>query len=178
MAVNQRQKIPVAVSSCLLGEKVRYDGADKRNELVLHTLCEVFSYVSFCPEVSIGLGVPRPPVHLVRHNNKLRAIGVDDPAIDVTEKLEACAHSLVAKLEQVGGYIFKQRSPSCGINGTPVFARIGEQIGLGDGVFAATIRTTLPKLPVIDEESLEDPVKREKFIQEVSDYYRCKPAVK
>ena len=82
------EKIPIAISSCLLGEEVRFDGGHKHNAYITQTLGEYFSYTPFCPEVAIGLGVPRPTVQLVQVEDDIRVRGSKDPQLDVTERLQ------------------------------------------------------------------------------------------
>lgn len=85
------QKIPIGISSCLLGQNVRYDGGHKRDAYINGTLGQYFEFHPFCPEVEIGLGVPRPSLHLVKGNHELRCVGVKDATLDVTEQLRNCA---------------------------------------------------------------------------------------
>ena len=160
----------VAISSCLLGERVRYDGRDQRDLLITTHLSKLFEWHPVCPEVSIGLGVPRPPIQLVSSRNKVEAVGVDDPSINVTEALDQCATDTASALHEVSGYIFKSKSPSCGLNDTKLFDAQGLQAGVTTGLYAQSIQRLLPDLPVIDERQLLDAKRLEVFVRQVFVY--------
>ncbi|VAW77666.1 COG1683: Uncharacterized conserved protein / FIG143828: Hypothetical protein YbgA [hydrothermal vent metagenome] len=149
---------------------MRYDGKHKRNVCVTERLSKHFDWFPVCPEVAIGLGVPRPPVHLVESYDNIHALGVEDAAINVTRALQAYASQCVDQLDDVSGYVFKSRSPSCGPGDTDLFNVEGEVIGKTSGIFAAVVHDLLPTLPLIDEMRLEDPAACEAFIQQVKDY--------
>lgn len=161
----------VAISSCLIGEPVRYDGGHKRHACITDQLSEYFDWFPVCPEVAIGMGVPRPPIQLVEIKGRVHALGVDDPTLDVTDALQDCAQQLLASLTAVSGYIFKSRSPSCGLTDTDLFDAGHRASGITSGVFAARIRVLLPGLPMIDETHLDDPAARDSFIQQVNHYH-------
>ncbi len=146
-------RIRIAVSACLLGERGRYDGAQKRHPLILK-LANEFVLQPFCPEVAIGLGVPRAPVQLVTTSAGIRARGVTDPAHDITGRLQAYAQTQCEELKACAGIIFKSRSPSCGLGNTPLFDEQDEQTGKTDGLFAAVLRDCLPGLPMVEESAL------------------------
>ena len=97
-------RIPVGISSCLIGEKVRFDGGHKNNAYIVQTLGLFFAFRPFCPEVDIGLGIPREPIRLVERDGQLRCVGTRDPALDVTEALQkltdAEAATLLAALQR------------------------------------------------------------------------------
>lgn len=156
-------KLKIGVSSCLLGQLVRYNGGHKRNQTVIDLLGDQFEAVLVCPEVEMGMGVPREPVHIVKGNE--RFVGVESGK-DWTEAL----HSFNAeKLEEltrlnVSGFIFKTRSPSCGIQAVPIYNEVSETTS---GLFARAFMKHFPHIPVIDEEQLQDKQDREKFIARV-----------
>ena len=166
-----RSRPRVAVSSCLLGELVRYDGAHKRNASVIDLLSEYFDGVPVCPEVAIGMSVPRPPIRLVRLEGCIRARGVEDAGHDVTQPLQAFAQQCAVQQAGVSGYIFKSRSPSCGLNDTNLFNADGGLVGKTAGIFSAMLHELMPELPRIDENQLEDPARRDAFVQQVRDYH-------
>ena len=83
--VEARPKL--GISSCLLGNEVRYDGGHKRNRYITRTLGEYFDFVPFCPEVAIGLSTPRPPIRLVDDGESVRVLGAEDSSLDYTDKL-------------------------------------------------------------------------------------------
>jgi uncharacterized protein YbbK (DUF523 family) len=148
----------IAVSSCLTGMRVRYDGDSKTLPLPNVWHDANIRLLPICPEVGAGLGVPRPPVQLVATDNgALRARGRDDPALDVTDALRAHAHHSLAALAtepQLCGYLWKSRSPSCGLGSTPVFDAAGREIRHGSGIHAQHIATHLPWLMHIEETAL------------------------
>jgi uncharacterized protein YbgA (DUF1722 family)/uncharacterized protein YbbK (DUF523 family) len=156
----------VAISSCLLGQPVRYDGGHKKDAWIVGPLADHVDYLPICPEVGAGLGIPRPPIHLVGDPGHPRAVGAKDPSLDVTGSLEAFARQTVRALGDVSGYILKSKSPSCGMERVPLY---GQQ---GIGIHAREIMAALPDLPVEEEGRLNDPVLRENFVNRVYAYRR------
>jgi uncharacterized protein YbgA (DUF1722 family)/uncharacterized protein YbbK (DUF523 family) len=166
------ERIRVGISSCLLGQEVRYDGGHKHNGYITESLGQYFEFVPFCPEVAIGLGVPRPPIRLVKSAHGTRARGVQDPALDVTDRLAAYAAKVAPKLHGVSGYILKKGSPSCGMERVKVYGREGQPVKTGAGIYAGTLMELLPELPFEEEGRLMDPVLRENFVERVFVYHR------
>jgi uncharacterized protein YbbK (DUF523 family) len=160
--------IRIGISSCLLGEHVRYDGGHKRDSCIIETLGRYFEFVPVCPEVAIGLGVPRAPIRLIGDPHAARAVGVDDPTLDVTDRLSAYGARMAVELDGISGYILKSRSPSCGMEGVEVFASVATAAGL----YARAFMDLQPLLPVEEEGRLADPALRENFIERVYDYRR------
>jgi len=159
------QKPRIGVSACLLGERVRYDGEHKRDAFICDTLNAVFELVPVCPEVAVGMGVPRPPVRLTGDPARPRAVGVDDSDLDVTAVLTAYGRRMALELDDIDGYIFKARSPSCGTTRVKVIAE-GRARGQGTGLYAREIMARQPLLPVTEEES-GDAMARDNFIERV-----------
>jgi len=157
----------VAISSCLLGEKVRYDGKHKQDPGIAQYFAARVDWKPVCPEVGAGLGVPRPPVQLVGDKSAPSALGVENARLDVTDVLAGYAREMVQELKGVSGYIFKSRSPSCGLTDTPLFDADGHENGFTSGIYARVITTALPDLPVIDEQRLQDTDSRGLFLQQV-----------
>jgi len=169
----KQSKIPVGISSCLLGEPVRYDGEHKHNVLITTQLQDIFEFRHFCPEVSIGLGVPRDPIQLVHTPRGIRVRGVHNPELDVTSKLEDYGQRVATEYADICGYIFKARSPSCGTASVATWTEQGfEDRTNGTGIYAAALIEAMPGLPVTDEECLQDPIQRGYFIEEVTRWYR------
>ena len=164
--------IRIGVSSCLLGQEVRYDGGHKHQPYLTATLARYFEFVAYCPEVAIGMGVPRPPIRLVQFKNKIRVVGVKDDAIDVTDALRNYAMQVASQVQDISGYIFKKGSPSCGMERVKVFTEKGMPQKNGRGMFADTLMQCLPLLPMEEEGRLMDPVLRENFIERVFLYRR------
>lgn len=164
--------VPVAISACLTGQAVRYDGSDAAADLPGADLAGVFDYEPVCPEVGIGLGVPRPPIRLVGEGGSLRAVGVDDPNLDVTDALSAFGRAQAARLDGVCGYIFMARSPSCGLASVKVRSDVqGAPYRIdGRGLYAASLLVARPGLPAEENERLFDPAVRGGFINRVLTY--------
>lgn len=165
------KRIRIAISSCLLGQRVRYDGAHKHNPHITETLGQFFEFVPFCPEVAIGLGVPRPPIRLMAGTQGIRARGVKDTSMDVTDRLNAYAETVVPQLRDVSGYVLKKDSPSCGMGGVKVYDAQEQPSGNAAGIYAGRLLTQLPQLPFEEDERLMDPRLCEDFIQRVLAYH-------
>lgn len=166
-------KIPVGISSCLLGEQVRFDGGHKNNSYIVQTLGQYFDFRPFCPEVSIGLGIPREPIRLVEQSGEIRCIGTKDTTLDVTAKLTECADEQRSWQHSLCGYILKKDSPSCGMERVKVYRNDQPQKS-GVGLYAQQMMRNFPHLPVEEEGRLGDPVLRENFIQRVFIFQRWK----
>jgi len=166
-------KIPIGISSCLLGQEVRFDGGHKHDSYITGTLGQYFEFHPFCPEVAIGLGVPRPTLHLENIDGKVRCVGVKDPEHDVTERLRDYADQLKGRYAGLCGYILKKGSPSCGMERVKVYTGALPRPE-GVGIFAEVMMRLNPLLPVEEEGRLGDPGLRENFIQRVYVYYRWK----
>jgi len=160
----------IAVSSCLLGNPVRYDGTDKFNGLICKQLAKQFELVAICPEVDAGLGLPRPPVRLTGNPRQPLALGVEDATLDVTTTLTRFTLSWLAQAKNISGLILKSRSPSCGLRDTPVFDPDGEIQSRGPGLFSQIVIQHCPQLPMDDEIRLADPRHCATFIHRVQQY--------
>lgn len=166
------EPIRVGISSCLLGERVRYDGGHKRNPHVTGMLADYFEFVPYCPEVAIGLGTPRTPIRLAGDPASPRAVGTEDGSRDVTGQLDDYGRVVAAGAGGISGYLFKSRSPSCGVESVSVHDETGRPVGTGTGIFAARIMREHPVLPVEEEAALDDPGRRESFIERVHVFAR------
>lgn len=157
--------IRIGVSACLVGEKVRYDGGDKRDAYIADVLGRAFTLVPVCPEVGCGLPVPRPVMRLEGEAAHPRLVVIESHR-DLTEQMLAWCQGKVRDLEQedLSGFILKARSPSCGLC-VEVFSPEGK--GCGRGLFAAALTTNFPRLPVEEEGCFADAGPREVFIARV-----------
>lgn len=164
-------KIRIGISSCLLGQNVRYDGGHKRNDFIVSTLGRYFEFVPFCPEVHLGLGVPRPPVRLEATSAGIRAVGVRDRSLDVTEQLSDCAREQRPWHATLSGYILKKGSPSCGMERVKLY-HDGMPSKKGVGLYASALMANFPQLPVEEEGRLGDPALRENFLERVAVIHR------
>ncbi|VAX13728.1 COG1683: Uncharacterized conserved protein / FIG143828: Hypothetical protein YbgA [hydrothermal vent metagenome] len=169
MGAQSSTRICIAVSACLLGERVRYDGAQKRHPLITK-LADEFELQTFCPEVAIGLGVPRAPVQLVATSAGIRARGVADPEHDIGDRLQAYAQQQCEVLTTCAGLIFKSRSPSCGLGSSPLFNEQDEQTGETNGLFATVLQDCLPGVPMVEERALMTEDALTVFAGRVRDY--------
>jgi uncharacterized protein YbbK (DUF523 family) len=164
-------KIKIAVSSCLLGEAVRYDGTDKRIEYITERLAKEYNLISLCPEMAIGMGVPRPPIHLVDDGGIIQVVAIDEPSNNMTMPLIEYGKEVANTYSDICGYIFKKDSPSCGTQDVKVMNQNGEYERKGQGIYAAVIMNTLPLLPVIDEEDFLKKDLMDKFLLKVEKYF-------
>ncbi len=167
-------KITIGVSSCLLGEKVRYDGSHKHDGYVAETLGAYFSYVSVCPEVECGMPTPREPIRLEGDPESPRLV-TRMTRRNVTEQMLSYREAKLEQLkdEDLCGYILKKDSPSCGLWRVKVYRGKG-MVKSGSGMFAAGLMSRFPLLPVEEEGRLNDPKIRENFIERVFSYKRWK----
>jgi uncharacterized protein YbbK (DUF523 family) len=162
------RRVKIGVSSCLLGEKVRYDGGHKLDSLLTDTFGRFVEWVPVCPEVESGLSVPREAMRLVGEPDAPRLVAYHT-GIDHTDRMVNWAQEKIEYLKSAGlcGYIFKSKSPSSGMQGVEVYTPSGELAGRGVGIFARIFINAFPLLPVEDEVRLRDPVLRERFIERV-----------
>jgi len=164
-SLNNKPKI--GVSQCLLGDAVRYDGKAKPNHIVIQQLSQIFQLIAICPEVEAGLSTPRPPVQLSGNINSPRLTGRDDPSIDITEMMRSFCSNKMQTLHNLHGYILKSRSPSCGLNSTPVFIDGKCVTETSRGVFARQLCKDYPNLPVIEDTELDNPKTYQHFLEAV-----------
>ncbi len=163
------RNVRLGVSACLLGQAVRYDGGHKRDSFLTETLGPFVEWVPVCPEVEIGLPIPRTPIRLVGAARAPRLV-VETTGDDLTERMRRYASAKARELEALGlcGYVLKSGSPSCGLLGVPVYREDGERSsGDGRGLFAAALAERLPALPIEEEGRLADPVVQRNFIERV-----------
>jgi len=167
--------IRVGISSCLLGEEVRWDGGHKRDRFLTDELAPYVEWVAVCPEVEIGMGTPRETVQLVREHGGLQMVGTRSRR-DWTEAMESFAVRRVRALEHLDlcGYVLKKDSPSCGMERVKVRDANGMAKRDGRGLFAEALLTAIPALPVEEEGRLNDPVLRENWIERVFAYRRLR----
>jgi uncharacterized protein YbgA (DUF1722 family)/uncharacterized protein YbbK (DUF523 family) len=165
--------IRIGISACLLGVKVRYDGGHKRDPYLVETFGRYVEWVPVCPEVEMGLGVPRETLRLVRTQGDIRLI-MPKTGADHTGTMRAHAKQRVAELakEDLCGYVLKKGSPSCGMERVRVFDARGVPAKSGRGLFAEALLQHFPLLPVEEEGRLSDPRLRENFVERVF-AYRC-----
>lgn len=165
------RKPRIAISACLTGHSVRYNGGHKASDLCRKQLEQHFDWLPVCPEVAIGLGVPRDPIRLVGNPEQPEVVGTRDPGKDLTDPLRTYGEQMANELDDICGYIFMQKSPSCGLERVKVYQDNGHPaVHGGRGVYAQAFCALRPDLPVEEEGRLHDPVLRENFISRVYAY--------
>ncbi|HXY55882.1 MAG TPA: DUF523 and DUF1722 domain-containing protein [Nitrospirota bacterium] len=163
-----REKIKIGISSCLLGEKVRYDGGHKLDPFLKDTFGRYVEWMPVCPEVESGLSVPREAMHLIGDPGSPRLVTIDS-RIDHTNSLLRWLKRAMSDPDRAGlcGHVFKARSPSCGLSGVMMYSPLGTLLGTGPGIYAKMFVERFPALPVAEEGSLYNPAIRENFIERV-----------
>ena len=168
------EKIKIGVSSCLIGEKVRWNGDHKQDRYVREILSRYFEYIPVCPEVEVGMGVPRETVALYGDPEKPSMISKKTQT-DWTKPMEKYIKSRINTLsaDDLCGYIFKSKSPSCGMSRVPLYSEFGShKVKHGPGMFANAFINSFPLVPTEDEGRLNDPRIRENFIVRVFSFKR------
>lgn len=164
-------KPKIAISACLLGENVRFNGGHKQSLLCSQTLADYFEFVPLCPEVAIGLGIPREPIRLVGDPAHPQAVGTVHRELNVTQPLDDYGQQMASEHTDLCGYIFMQKSPSCGLERVKVYRDNGTPAeGGGRGIYAQAFCARHPNLPVEEDGRLNDPVLRENFLTRVFVY--------
>jgi uncharacterized protein YbgA (DUF1722 family)/uncharacterized protein YbbK (DUF523 family) len=167
-----KDPITVGVSSCLLGEKVRFDGGHRHDHYITDTLGKFFTFVPVCPEVGCGMPVPREAMRLEGDPAHPRLV-TQKSRVDLTDQMQTFCRERVAALanEHLCGFIFKKNSPSSGLHRVKVYNG-GMPAKSGRGLFAAEVVRQFPFLPVEEDGRLNDPALRENFIERVFTYAR------
>jgi uncharacterized protein YbgA (DUF1722 family)/uncharacterized protein YbbK (DUF523 family) len=170
--------IRIGISSCLLGQEVRFDGGHKRDPFLTDTLGSQVEWVPVCPEVEMGLGTPRETLRLVRSggaSTPLRMI-TTRTLVDHTDGMNRWAAKRLEELardtEDLCGYVLKKDSPSCGMERVKTYRTGGMPERNGRGLYATALMRRFPTLPVEEEGRLNDPRLRENFIERVFAYRR------
>ncbi len=178
MDANESKTIRIGVSSCLLGNKVRYDGGHKHDRYISETLGNYFQFIPVCPEVECGLPVPREAMRLIGDPESPRLV-TNKTGIDHTERMNQWAERRVEQLakEDLCGFIFKSKSPSSGMERVKVYDDNNMPHTIGVGLFARIFKDRFPFLPVEEEGRLHDLVLRENFIESVFVYRRWRDTV-
>ncbi len=166
MARGGDESIRVGISSCLLGRKVRYDGGHKRDRFATDVLEPYVEWVPMCPEVEIGLGIPRPTIRLQGAEDGTARLVMPSTSEDLTDRMRGWAEKRLGALDEMDlcGFILKKDSPSCGMERVKVYDQNDVPARDGRGVFAEVLLREAPYLPVEEEGRLNDPRLRENFI--------------
>ena len=164
----------IGLSRCFL-ENVRYDGGIINDDFV-KKLKNYVDYIDFCPEVDIGLSVPRPKIIIKEVNNEKRLIQ-PETGRDLTEKMNKYIEETIKNLKEIDGFILKSKSPSCGINSAKVYKN-DKKISKTDGFFAGAIKKEFPYLPIEDENRLKNKEIRRHFLIKVFAFYKLRELIK
>lgn len=169
------ETIRIGVSSCLLGNKVRYDGGHKHNRYLTDVLAEQFELMVVCPEAEVGMGTPRETVRLEGAADNPSLIAPRSGA-DWTQRMNAYSRKRALELSraELCGFIFKKGSPSCGMFRVKVMSDKGSPERKGRGLFAAEFARRFPLIPCEEEGRLTDPRLRENFIERIFGFHRLK----
>jgi len=157
----------IGVSACLLGERVRYDGRDKRDAWLVDVLGPLVEWVPVCPEVEAGLGTPRDPMNLGRDSSGRLVLVTDRERDDLTRTMTEYSVRRTGELAvaNLDGYVLKAGSPSCGLD-----VPVDNERGMG--LFADALTATREGLPIADARELADPERRESFVDRVYAHFR------
>lgn len=163
----------IGASACLARQAVRFDGGYISNEFLNKNCSEFFDIHTMCPEVEMGMGIPRPVIQLRDFDGETRLVYSKNPETELTHQMRAFAEQKISKLPALDGFIFKKDSPSCGVFRVAV---VNNKTGMrrrdGIGVFAGTFKEIYPHVPTEEEGRLNDDGIRENFLERVYAHYR------
>ncbi len=171
--LDEEPTIRLGVSTCLMGENVRYDGGHKRDPFLIETLGQFVEWVPVCPEVEIGLPIPREAMHLQGDPDAPRLVTIRTGK-DYTERMRTWARERLDELAEANlhGFVFKSRSPSSGLYRVKVYDQHGMPSRVGTGIFPSEVMRRFPLLPLEEDGRLHDMGLRENFIERLFVYYR------
>ena len=160
--------INVGISSCVIGEKVRFDGGHKNSKFVSQVLAPYFNYIPVCPEVGSGMSIPRPSIRLVSDQERIALVDTKDHSIDYTDTMISFSEKTVHRLKNTTlcGYIVCANSPSCGMERVKVYSKNNAE-KTGVGLYTKELMKQMPWLPVEEDGRLNDPILKENFITRV-----------
>lgn len=169
------EKIKIGISGCLTGMKVRFDGQGLRPQLINELFSEFFDYVTFCPEVEMGMSIPRETIRLEKQEEEVRLVAPKSNT-DHTDGMKTFADNKVAALAEldISGYIVKRGSPSCGFERIKIYNKDKIPAMNGVGMFTEKLIERFPLLPIEDEGRLNDIRLREHWVERVYAYERLK----
>tara|TARA_R110002060_G_scaffold67781_1_gene76437 strand:- start:2144 stop:3103 length:960 start_codon:yes stop_codon:yes gene_type:complete len=165
-----KEDVIVGISACLIGEKVRFDASNKPSNFCNKELGQHVTYKAYCPEVAIGMPIPRPTIRLIKDEQVIK-VSRPDGSGDVTEAIKAYGKKIASLSKNLSGYVFCAKSPSCGMERVKVYSPSGDPLqGQGIGVFSREIMKANPILPCEENGRLNDPILRENFVARVFTY--------
>ena len=159
----------IGISSCLLGNQVRYDGRLKLEPSLKEIFGNKVQWLAVCPEVEMGLSTPREKIILLYELEK-PSLQTLESQQDLTKQMQAWCNQKIQELKQlpIKAFIFKSKSPSCGIQNVDFYpSRSENAIKIGTGLFAKAFLQAFPLLPVIQECDLQDYDKVRDFLQKI-----------
>lgn len=161
-------KLNIGISSCLLGNKVRFDGGHKGFSFAMQALSPFVDYISVCPEMGIGLPTPRPALRLNLIDNQIRMTLSQDASSDYTDNMSEFAQTTFSHMPTLSGYIVCAKSPSCGMERVRVYSpKDNSNKKVGVGIYTAALIKQYPWLPVEEDGRLNDPILRENFVSRI-----------
>jgi uncharacterized protein YbbK (DUF523 family) len=165
----EEKTLRLGISACLLGAAVRWDGGHQRDAFLVEVLGPRVEWVPVCPEVELGLGVPRPPIQLAGDARVPRLV-VAATGEGLTARMHRFAEARLDELARLDlhGDVLKRASPSCGPGDVPVHGAAGDTSERGAGLFAQGLGARFPDLPIEDEGRLADPAVRARFLERVA----------
>ncbi|MDP2562157.1 DUF1722 domain-containing protein [Psychrobium sp. 1_MG-2023] len=165
-----KKDLKIGISACLVGEKVRFDRSSKPSNFCINDFGQHVTYQSFCPEVAIGLPIPRPTIRQIKQDDIIKVARPDGTG-DVTEALKAYGKKVASMTKHLSGYVFCAKSPSCGMERVKIYNSEGNSlVSNGVGTFAKEIMEANPLLPCEENGRLNDPLIRENFVARVYAY--------
>ena len=165
-----KKDLHIGISACLVGEKVRFDASNKPSNFCIHEFGQHVTYKSFCPEVAIGLPIPRATIRQIKKDDMI-TVSRPDGTGDVTDALKAYGKKVAKMTKHLSGYVFCAKSPSCGMERVKVYSPEGNSLKSdGVGAFAREIMAANPLLPCEENGRLNDPLIRENFVARVYAY--------
>jgi uncharacterized protein YbgA (DUF1722 family)/uncharacterized protein YbbK (DUF523 family) len=165
-----KKELKIGVSACLIGEKVRFDASNKPSNFCIKEFGQHVTYKSYCPEVAIGLPIPRATIRQISDGDMIK-VSRPDGSGDVTDALRDYGKKVAGLTKDLSGYIFCAKSPSCGMERVKIYSKEGNSLpSKGVGVFAAEIMAANPNLPCEENGRLNDPLIRENFVARVYAY--------
>jgi uncharacterized protein YbgA (DUF1722 family)/uncharacterized protein YbbK (DUF523 family) len=168
-----QQRLKIGISACVMGRQVRYDASHKKSVFCTEQLAEFAEFVPVCPEVAVGLPVPRPTIRQIRTEDNLIKVSRPDGSGDVTQALTAFGQQTAKDNQDLAGFIVCAKSPTCGMERVKVYHHHGKgSESNGVGLFTQQLMAANPSLPIEENGRLNDPVIRENFITRIFAYQK------
>jgi uncharacterized protein YbgA (DUF1722 family)/uncharacterized protein YbbK (DUF523 family) len=165
-----KDDVVIGISACLIGEKVRFDASNKPSNFCNKELGQHVTYKAYCPEVAVGMPIPRPTIRLIKDEQIIK-VSRPDGSGDVTTAIKAYGKKIASISQNLSGYVFCAKSPTCGMERVKVYSPSGDPLqAQGIGVFSREIMKANPLLPCEENGRLNDPILKENFVARVFAY--------